>query len=46
MATDLMSRGLDTKGIDTVVNYNMPCQLAQAKTPVSSIKNSLVFSPL
>ena len=42
MATDLTSRGLDTKGIDTVVNYDMPCQLAQAKTPVSSIKNSLI----
>ena len=29
MATDLASRGLDIKGIETVVNYDMPAQLAQ-----------------
>ena len=29
MATDLASRGLDIKGIETVVNYDMPTQLAQ-----------------
>ena len=29
MATDLASRGLDIKGIETVVNYDMPGQLAQ-----------------
>ena len=42
MATDLTSRGLDTKAIDTVINYDMSGQLAQAKRPVSSIKNSLI----
>ena len=42
MATDLTSRGLDIKGFDTVVNYDMPGQLAQAKRPVSSIENSLI----
>ncbi|EJD03915.1 DEAD-domain-containing protein [Fomitiporia mediterranea MF3/22] len=29
MATDLASRGLDIKGIEAVVNYDMPGQLAQ-----------------
>jgi superfamily II DNA/RNA helicase len=29
MATDLASRGLDIKGIATVINYDMPGQLAQ-----------------
>ncbi|KAJ7169880.1 DEAD-domain-containing protein [Mycena filopes] len=29
MATDLASRGLDIKGVETVVNYDMPGQLAQ-----------------
>lgn len=29
MATDLASRGLDIKGIDVVINYNMPAQFAQ-----------------
>ncbi|KAI0068359.1 DEAD-domain-containing protein [Artomyces pyxidatus] len=29
MATDLASRGLDIKGIETVINYDMPAQLAQ-----------------
>jgi superfamily II DNA/RNA helicase len=29
MATDLASRGLDIKGIQTVINYDMPGQLAQ-----------------
>ncbi|CAO3595231.1 unnamed protein product [Absidia cylindrospora] len=29
MATDLAARGLDIKGIDTVINYNMPTQFAQ-----------------
>ncbi|KIK83138.1 hypothetical protein PAXRUDRAFT_35494 [Paxillus rubicundulus Ve08.2h10] len=29
MATDLASRGLDIKGIETVINYDMPNQLAQ-----------------
>ncbi|KAJ7615290.1 DEAD-domain-containing protein [Mycena polygramma] len=29
MATDLASRGLDIKGIETVINYDMPGQLAQ-----------------
>ncbi|KAI9490348.1 P-loop containing nucleoside triphosphate hydrolase protein [Zychaea mexicana] len=29
MATDLASRGLDIKGIDVVINYNMPNQFAQ-----------------
>jgi ATP-dependent RNA helicase DDX27 len=29
MATDLASRGLDIKGIETVINYDMPGQLSQ-----------------
>ncbi|TFY69741.1 hypothetical protein EVJ58_g218 [Rhodofomes roseus] len=29
MATDLASRGLDIKGIETIINYDMPSQLAQ-----------------
>jgi ATP-dependent RNA helicase DDX27 len=29
MATDLASRGLDIKGIETVINYDMPGQFAQ-----------------
>ncbi|KAF8560373.1 DEAD-domain-containing protein, partial [Imleria badia] len=29
MATDLASRGLDIKGIETVINYDMPNQLVQ-----------------
>ncbi|KAF8445958.1 DEAD-domain-containing protein [Boletus edulis BED1] len=29
MATDLASRGLDIKGIETVINYDMPNQLTQ-----------------
>jgi ATP-dependent RNA helicase DDX27 len=29
MATDLASRGLDIKGIETVINYDMPAHLAQ-----------------
>lgn len=29
MATDLAARGLDIKGIETIINYDMPTQLAQ-----------------
>lgn len=29
MATDLASRGLDIKGIEVVINYDMPTQLEQ-----------------
>ncbi|KAL7322566.1 nucleolar DEAD-box protein required for synthesis of 60S ribosomal subunit, variant 2 [Mucor circinelloides] len=29
LATDLAARGLDIKGIETVINYNMPTQFAQ-----------------
>lgn len=29
MATDLASRGLDIKGVETIINYDMPGQLSQ-----------------
>ena len=29
MATDLASHGLDIRGVETVINYDMPTQLAE-----------------
>ncbi|KAL7749866.1 nucleolar DEAD-box protein required for synthesis of 60S ribosomal subunit [Sorochytrium milnesiophthora] len=40
LATDLASRGLDIKGIETVINYNMPAALVQYLHRVGLLKNA------